>query len=209
MTINWYGEGCFKLTEGDVTIMVDPFESSTGLSAPRFKADIVIKTLTPALKHGKPHPEMKDGEMFNVAGPGEYEVKGVSISGWPLIKDSSADFLKTVYRVKTDDLTLGFLGHLSEFNEPEIFEELGDIDVLVMPGGGKPFISQEAAAKLIRQVSPRIVIPSFFSVPGLKRKAETVADFLKEIGQKAEPEEKISIKKKDLGEKMRVVVLKI
>lgn len=209
MTINWYGEGCFKLTEGPVTIMVDPFESSTGLSAPRFKADIVIKTLTPALQPGKPHPETHDGEMFNVAGPGEYEIKGISITGWPLAKDSSASFLKTIYRVKTDDITIGLLGHLSEFNEPEIFEELGDIDVLVIPGGGTPFISQEAAAKLIRQVSPRVVVPSFFHVPGLKRKAEGVNEFLKEIGQKAEPEEKLSMKKKDLGEKMRVVVLKI
>src|SRR3989344_696420 len=208
MQINWYGEGCFKLTEWPVTIMVDPFESSTGLSAPRFKADIVIKTLTPSLQPGKTHPTTHDGEMFNVAGPGEYEVKGISISGWPLIKDSSASFLKTVYRVKTDDITLGLLGHLSEAGEPEIFEELGDIDVLIIPGGGKPFISQEAAAKLIRQVSPRLVIPSFFHVAGLKRKADTAAEFLKEIGQKAEPEEKLSIKKKDLGEKMRVVVLK-
>jgi L-ascorbate metabolism protein UlaG (beta-lactamase superfamily) len=189
--------------------MVDPFESSTGLSAPRFKADIVIKTLTLSLKPGKAHPETHDGEMFNVSGPGEYEVKGISISGWPLLKDSSPDFLKSVYRVKTDDITIGLLGHLSEFSEPEIFEELGEIDVLMIPGGGTPFISQESSAKLIRQISPRIVIPCFFQVPGLKRKTADVSDFLKEIGQKAEPEEKLSIKHKDLGEKMRVVVLKV
>lgn len=120
-----------------MTIMVDPFESSTGLSAPRFKADIVIKTLTPALHAGKAHPTTHDGEMFNVAGPGEYEVKGVSISGWPLIKDSSESFLKTIYRVKTEDITIGLLGHLSDAGEPEIFEELGDIDVLIIPVGDR------------------------------------------------------------------------
>lgn len=209
MTINWYGEGCFKIQEGGITLLIDPVDITNGLSAPRFKSDIIIKTVMPALKPGKQTPEATDGEAHVVTGPGEYEIKGVGIYGWPLAKDSSAEALKSVYRIRFDDLTLGFLGGLSAANDPEIFEELGDIDMLFIPGGGKPYIDQEAAAKLIRQIEPRVVIPTHFAVPGLKRKAETVAEFLKEVGQKAEPEEKLTIKKKDLTEKMRVVVLKL
>lgn len=211
MTINWYGEGCFKIQEDGVTLLIDPVDSSTGLSAPRFKSDIIIKTLMPALKPGKAKPETSDDGAHIVPGPGEYEIKGVGVSGWPLLKDSSEESLKCVYRVRFSDLTLGFLGSLSQFNEPEILEELGTVDILFIPGGGKPFIDQEAAAKLIRQIEPKLVIPTHFAVSGLKRKADSVADFLKEVGQKekSEPEEKLTIKKKELGEKMRVVVLKI
>ena len=209
MTINWYGEGCFKIQEGGITLLIDPVESSSGLSAPRFKADIIIKTIMPALLPGKVKPETAADGGQVIPGPGEYEIKGASISGWPLLKESSKEFLKSVYRVRFDDLALGFLGNLTGNHEPEIFEELGDIDILFIPGGGKPFIDQEAAAKLIRQIEPRLVIPSFFHVPGLKRKAETVTDFLKELGHKAEPEEKLTIKKRELGEKLRVVVLKV
>jgi len=210
MTINWYGEGCFKIQEGDVVIMVDPVESSTGLSAPRFKSDIVIKTIMPGLTPDTKKPiGGTDGESNVVGGPGEYEIKNISILGWALTKDSSEGFLKSVYRIKTDDLTIGLLGHLSDFNEPEILEELGSIDILIIPGGGKPFIDQAAAAKLIRQIEPKIVIPSFIKTPGLKRSAADESDLLKELGQKAEPVEKLSIKKKDLSDKMSVVVLKV
>jgi hypothetical protein len=80
---------------------------------------------------------------------------------------------------------------------------------LIIPGGGKPFIDQSAAAKLIRQIEPKIVIPSFIKTPGLKRTAANESELLKELGQKAEPVEKLSIKKKDLSDKMSVVVLKV
>jgi len=212
MVINWYGEGCFKISEGSLTIMTDPIESSSGLSAPRFKSDIVIKTLlkSPTTEDAKPL-STTDGDTHIIAGPGEFEIKGVHVSGWPLTKESNDKFIKSVFRVEFGDMTLGILGHISEFSDPEIFEELGDIDILFIPGGNAPFINQSDAAKLIRQIEPRLVVPCFFKVKGLKRKANSVDDFLKELGQsKVIAQEKLTIKKKDLNlEKMEVAVLKL
>jgi len=210
MVINFYGEGCFKISEGPLTVMVDPYESSTGLTPPRFKSDIVIKTLLPT-----PTPEtikpisFDDGETNVISGPGEFEVKSVIIKGWPLQADSSEKELKSIFRVQVGDMTLGLLGHISKFAGSELFEELGDIDILIIPGGNAPYISQSDAAKVIRQIEPRLVIPSFFAVKGLKRKASDVKDFLKELGHSDEkPQEKLTLKKKDLDpEKMQVVVL--
>lgn len=210
MTINWYGEGCFKIVENGVTITTDPVESFTGLAAPRFKTDVIVRTMMNPLSPEDDKPiAQNDGEAVVIAGPGEYEVKGIQITGWPLMKSSGKDTLRSIFRIKTDELTVGLLGHLSEFNEPEILEELGDVDVLIIPGGGAPFIGQEAAAKLVRQIEPRVVIPSFFKIPGLKRKSEDVTEFLKEVGLKAEPSEKFSAKRKELDVKMQAVVLKI
>lgn len=217
MTINWYGEGCFKIVENGVTITTDPVESFTGLSSPRFKTDVIIRTMMNPLspEDDKPiaqNPPASSGQADStvmIAGPGEYEVKGIQITGWPLMKSSGKDTLRSIFRIKTDDLTVGLLGHLSEFNEPEILEELGDVDVLMIPAGGAPFIGQEAAAKLVRQIEPRVVIPCFFKVAGLKRKSEDATEFLKELGLKAEPVEKFSAKRKDLGEKMQAVVLSL
>ncbi len=212
MIINWYGEGCFKIQTGGLTIVTDPFDSSIGLTPPRGKADITIKTLMPAFavsaaSTGKPAVKSEDNEQV-ITGPGEYEVKGVFITGWPLLKDSSESYLKSVFVVEAEEMRLGFLGHLSQFNEPEIIEELDGIDLLFIPAGGKPFIDQESASKLIRQINPKAVVCSFFKTPGLKRKADDVAVFLKENGHKAEPQEKFTVKKKDLTEKVQVIVLK-
>lgn len=208
MIINFYGEGCFKLQEGDTSILIDPIDSSSGLSAPKSAfATIVLKTL---LEPPKPGEELPEGEKDKkiISGAGEYEIKGITINGWPLLKDSSDKYIKNVFQIKWGDLTFGVLGHISEFNEPEILEELGEVDVLFIPGGGKPFLAQASAAKLVRQINPKVVVPSFFKLPGLKRKADPVDAFLKELGMKnKEPQEKLSIKKKDLSEKTEVVVL--
>lgn len=210
MTINFYGEGCFKIQEGGVTLLTDPIDSSTGLSAPRSQADIVIKTL---LKSPEPGKELQheDSEISKtIIGPGEYEIKGVVINGWALAKDSGAGYIKSVYQIRFPELTIGLLGHITEFNEPEILEELGKVDILIIPGGGKPFITPEAAAKLVRQINPKVVIPSFFKVPKLKRKSDGPEGLLKELGLKnGEPQEKYTIKKKDLLEKLQAVVLSI
>jgi len=208
MVINWYGEGCFKIQSGQVTILTDPFESATGLTPPRFHADITLKTLA-----DYPLP-YNHAEAPMILGPGEYEVKGVEISGWPIneeqaTRDKGQEFLKTVYLVKVEDMNLGFLGHLREMPEAAIIEELGEVDLLFVPAGGAPFISQEAAAKLIKQISPKMVMASFFKIPGLNRKSDDSKEFLKELGQKSEPQEKLTIKKKELPATTQVAVLKV
>lgn len=202
MIINWYGEGCFKIQVSDTVLLVDPFQNSSGLTPPRFKTDAVIETLT-ALPF-----EEKKVEARHIRGAGDYEVKGIEISGWTLSGESDEKNLKTVYLINAEDIRMCFLGNMSA-PDNSFFENLGEVDILFIPAGGKPFLSQEEAAKMIKQIGPKIVVPSFFKVPGLSRKAEGVEAFLKEVEQKAEPQEKLVIKKKDLPAKMQVVTLKI
>jgi L-ascorbate metabolism protein UlaG (beta-lactamase superfamily) len=81
------------------------------------------------------------------------------------------------------------LCHLGPFEEknftPEIKEEIGEVDILFVPvleGDG------EKASQVIAQIEPKIAIPT--SYRGIK------------------PEEKLTIKKKDLSEgKTQIIVL--
>ncbi len=205
MVINWYGEGCFKIQTGGLTLLTDPFESSVGLTPARGKNDLVLKTLTAwPLKGGE-----EEGRA--ICGAGEYEIQGVSVSGFPLLKESSEKFLKTAYKVVAEDLTLVFLGHLSGELAPEANQAFKDADILFIPAGGKPFINQESAAKLVKQLSPKFVVSSFFKIPGLKRGGSDWKDLADEMGQKPEGSEKLTIRKKDAAEQKgtKLVVLKI
>ncbi len=205
MVINWYGEGCFKIQTGGLTILTDPFDASTGLTPPRFKADVTIKTLTSLPIESTFGAALT--EEVTVHGPGEYEIKGVEIKGWPLEeKRSSEATLKTYYIVGVENMRLAFLGHMSE-GEASLLENLGTVDILFLPAGGAPYLDPEVASSLIKQLNPKMVITSFFKVSGLKRKAHEVKEFLKEIGEEAETQEKLTIKKSDLPERMRAVVL--
>ena len=119
--------------------------------------------------------------------------------------------LKSAYLMKAEEMKLCFLGHIAALPDSDIREKLTEIDILFIPAGGKPFLEQKSAVKLIKQIEPKIVIPSFYKISGLKRPADDLKIFLEEINhQKIEPQEKLTIKKKDLAEikKTKIVTLK-
>ena len=41
MDIDWYGQSCFRLREGSVTVVTDPYDRSIGYNLPRLRADLV------------------------------------------------------------------------------------------------------------------------------------------------------------------------
>lgn len=212
MVITFYGEGCFKLQSGDFVVLIDPFTSQIGLTPPRFKSNVVLKTLTPL-----PLADQLAGYSSDqlIIGPGEYHFNDIAINGFFLAKESSEKFLKTIYLAKMEQITLCFLGHISEMPEPTILEHLEEVDILFIPAGGSPFIKPETAVKIIKQIEPKIVIPTFFKVPGLKRTAGKPELLLEEFnGKKTEAKEnreKLTIKKKDLAEikKTEIVLLNL
>jgi len=208
MVISYYGEGCLKLQSGDQVILIDPVESTSGLTAPRFKYDAVLRTLTPF-----PAPfEYNKEAAPEVLGAGEYDFNDVNVKGFFVAEESSEKFLKTVYWLEMEGINFCFLGHISQALSPETMEGLNGIDILVVPAGGEPFLDQKIAVKLIKQIQPKIAIPTFYKVPGLKRKADDVKKFLEEIeASKVEKSDKLVIKKKDIEDikPTKVVVLTI
>lgn len=223
MIINWYGEGCFKIQTGGITLLTDPFESSTGLTPARGKNEITLKTLTgwplteAKSEKGLPSRDLakrekeENEEGQEIRGAGEYEIRQVSVSGFSLPSESSNTFFKTAYKATAEEITLGFLGHLSESIPPEALEKLKDVNILFIPAGGKPFINAEVAAKLIKQISPKIIVGSFFKTPGLKRSSSDWKAFADELGLKPEILEKLTVRKKDIAEQKgtKLIILKI
>jgi L-ascorbate metabolism protein UlaG (beta-lactamase superfamily) len=207
MVITWNGEGCFKFQNGDVSLLTDLPDVSSGISAPRFKTDVLLKTLTPW-----PYDQSELNADNVIIGAGEYDAKGIKIKGFELPAESSPKFFKTVYSIIWDDITIGILGHISQELPPQAMEDFEELDILIGPAGGEPFISQEKMVKLVKQLNPKIFIPSFYKIPGLKRKSKDVKDFTDEFnGEVKKSEEKFVFKKKDLADikKTNIVCLKM
>jgi len=205
MVITWYGKNCFKLQSGELVIVTDPFEKESKLSPFRGRTDIIIRTTAP-LSNKQP----QQAEAFEISYPGEYEVKNVSIKGWALPpaknKQPAAENLRTIYLVEVDEMKIVLLGYLTDENEiKNIQEYLEDADIVFVPGGGKPLIEVAAAAKLIRQLKPSLVVPTLFDSP------KDLKPFIKELGKnESEPQDKLTISKKDLSkEKLLIGCLKI
>lgn len=211
MTISWYGQSCFKIDSRDVTIAVDPYEKTIGLTPPRFRADLVLIT------HAHPDHSNREaipGSPFIVEGPGEYEIKGVSIVGVQTFHDASSGKERgtnTAYVIEAEGIRLCHLGDFGEEKpREETLEALGDIDILLVPVGGVYTVDAKLAARVVGAIEPRIVVPMHYKIPRLAISLETADAFLKELGAGGEESvEKLVIKKKDLpDEEMKVVVLK-
>jgi len=209
MHFSWYGQSCFKINTKDATIIVDPFDrAGVGLEPPRSKADVVVFTH----KHADHAAEYKQAE-FSIIGPGEYEVKGVHFYGFPVPHDDVGGKqlgFSSAFLIEADDLRVLHLGDLGAKNlTTEQIEELGEIDIMLVPIGGTYTLDAEDAEKLVRNIEPRVVIPMHYAVSKLKIKLESLDKFLKEMGAaKKDALPKYVIKKKELAaEGTEVVIL--
>ncbi|MFC1700707.1 MBL fold metallo-hydrolase [Patescibacteria group bacterium] len=210
MTITWYGHSCFKIVSsgGQLTIITDPFDKKIGLNPPRGNADII----TVSHNHYD-HNNIKaiSGESFVVDSPGEYGIKGVSIKGIQSFHDSEDKELNTIYIIKIDKIRIC---HLGDFGQKQLtdkqIENIGQVDILMIPVGGKYTIGASQAVKVIEKIDPRMVIPMHYKIPKLNVDIDSISGFLDEMGIKEkEAVSKLTLKKKDLSsERMEIVVMK-
>lgn len=213
MVISWLGLSCFRLQmksgNTDVVLVTDPFDSGkTGLRLPRnFGADIVTASSLDALHgHTGVVSGSEDGKPFVVNGPGEYEVKGVFVTGI----SSGTHTRGTLYRITAEEMRVVHLGTLAAPLTPEDIDRLGDVDVLLVPVAGTGGFGAKEMASVVSSIEPRVVIPMHYETPGLTISLPKPDAFLKELGSsKVVPEEKVRLLRKELPDgEMRVILLK-
>jgi len=128
-----------------------------------------------------------EGDPRAVVGPGEYEIKGILIIGIPTFHDSVGGAKRgknTIYVMEVDEVAVCHLGDLGHVLTDDQVEELGEVDVLLLPVGGVSTVNAATAAEVVRQLEPRVVVPMHYKTPELKWELEPRERFLKEIGAK-------------------------
>jgi len=209
MIITYHGADFFKVSFGDTTIAVNPVSKDSKLKSTKFGSDITLISLNSPEHNGADQTSRGEKESFVIKGPGEYEIAGVFIKGFESVSNYSGKAkINTIYTVALENMSLGFLGALSDNNLPsEAKEALDGIDVLFLPIGAGDVLDPAVAHKLSVQSGAKIIIPSHYDI-GDKNSLKT---FLKESGEEAiKPIDKLTIKKKDLeGKEGDVVVLDV
>jgi L-ascorbate metabolism protein UlaG (beta-lactamase superfamily) len=212
MTITWFGQSCFKIQSGDVTLVTDPYNPEVGFKLPRLTADIVTVSHDHYDHNNAAGVTGENGAPFLISAPGEYEIKGVFVYGIPFWHDKNEgkDRGQSIaYRIEMEGISVAHLGDLGHTLSDEQVAELDGVDILLIPVGGKWTIGANEAVEIINEIEPRIVIPMHYKIPGLKVDVESADKFLKEMGaSKAEKMAKLKISKKDLPqEEMKVILL--
>jgi L-ascorbate metabolism protein UlaG (beta-lactamase superfamily) len=208
MEITWYGHACFRLSDRGVVVVTDPFAEHLAYARPRIRADVVT------ISHQHPGHSNRIGfrggpRFFD--GPGEYEVRGVFVTGIATYHDSrsgSSRGRNTVFLFEFDGLTVCHLGDLGHVPTQSQVEALSDVDVLLIPVGGLHTIDASKATEVISLIEPRLVIPMHYKTPREKARLHTAGRFLKEMGlAPMSPLPELRITKSSLPDETQVILL--
>ena len=199
---------CFKIKGSRATVITDPYPPDLGYSMGKASADIVT------VSHRHPshsYVQAVSGEPKQVYSPGEYEISGVLIIGLPTFHDNEKGRNRgknTVYLIELDGVSICHLGDLGHALTAEQVEELGNVDVLLLPVGGISTIDAAMAASTIRQIEPKAVIPMHYKTPLVNRELDTIEKFLKEMGtEPIEPLPKLAFTRSNLPVSTQVFLL--
>ena len=217
MIIQYYGHSCFKLTtkpagrgQADVNVFFDPFDKAVGLRPPQGSADMVLVSHD---HHDHNNVDAIKGEPQVIDIPGEYSVKGINVIGLPTFHDDKNGAEKgqnTVYILESEDMRVCHLGDLGTELSEKQYDIISGVDVLMIPIGGNYTINGEVAAKIIKKIEPKIVIPMHFKTKGLAVEIDVDDEkkFCEEMGNcPKERLAKLNIKKKDLESKNSEVII--
>jgi len=218
MEIKYFGQSSFLIKTREAKLVTDPFDPKmVGLKYPKVEADIV----TISHEH-KDHnqadlvssPEGSEKLVINL--PGEYEKKGVRVFGFGSFHDKQKGAKlgsNTLYKIEAEGISILHCGDLGVVLEDSFVDLIGAVDILLVPVGGVYTIDATEATELVKKFGPSLVIPMHFKSDPDKQKdlpLSTVDDFLKKMGiSSVTPIPKLVIKKEELEEEMKVVVLEI
>lgn len=204
MDISWLGHACIRVRTQQVNVIMDPVDKDSGFDMGRPNADIVtISNPSPAHSHVRG----LRGEPVELSGPGEYEIGGVQLWGHAA-KLKSADGApagrNTVFVVEAEELRVVHLGGLGTPLNAAQEEEIGSVDVLIVPIGGDQVLDATQAARTVRELEPKIVIPVHYS----PKQGEALEAFVKAVGLDAPaPEGRLTLQRRGLGDAVRLAVL--
>lgn len=204
MELQFHGANCITIVYKGKRLVVDDNLVELG-------AKSVIKPDDVAIYTG-PHTGDAVGRL-TFDSPGEYEVGDISVVGIAARShmDEEGKQTATMVKLMVGELSVLITGHIyPELTEAQL-ESIGMVDVLLVPVGGNGYtVDPVGAVKLIKDIEPKMVVPTHFNDKTLKFPVpqQELGNALKELGM--EPKEtvsKLKLKPTELSDVTQLVVL--
>jgi len=206
MEITWLGHGCFRIRAKEATVVTDPVDKTSGYSLGRPTADLITVSCD--------HPAHNAvgaiaGEPRVIDGPGEFEISGASVVGVTTWRGKDRSAGRNIsYVIELEDVRIGHLGGIGHVPTSDQAEELGAVDILLVPVGGGDALDAATAAETVSLLEPKLVIPMHFKTDTDKQALDPVDRFLKEMSLKSdERHAKIAVTRSSLPDETQVLIL--
>ncbi len=203
MDVTWLGGSCVRLHAGGVSVLTDPFDLH--FPGGTLSADVV----TLSLREARDRLLLAAGSYRLVEGPGEYEIKGVPVTGVATRRQPAAgqDALARnfVYSIQLDGVTACHLGRLNRPPSAQEVQEMGAPDVLFVPLGEPLGLSVPHAVAVASQLEAKLLVPMLLGGPDDRAALER---FCRELASDpSNTEARLSVTASGLPATARVVVL--
>jgi L-ascorbate metabolism protein UlaG (beta-lactamase superfamily) len=216
--VTWYGGTCVRLRGRDAVVVVDAYPAIVGPTGRGISGDIVTYShpddAAPSAKAkgrrsrdgGTVVPSSLDN-AFVLDGPGEYEVRGVLVTGVRTYRDDEKGAKRgkgTAFVVELDGLHTIHLGDVGHLLTQEELGDIGSVDIACVPVGGA--LTATKAAELVAQLDAKIVV----AMPVCQNEAdcnEALAKFFHEMGGEPTPQQKLSVTISMLPQEATTVLL--
>ena len=131
------GQACFMITsENGKKVVIDPFKKMLGYRLPELEADIV----TTSHNHSD-HNNINavKGNFVHINETGSFSKDGIEIKGVETFHDKVSGAKRgknTIYNFKIDGMNVCHCGDLGHILNSKQIEEIGNVDILLLPVGG-------------------------------------------------------------------------
>lgn len=191
--IEYKGGNGIVITTKKTTALIDPKLSVVGLKDLAIKEAVEIATEARFAVNGK------DSQLV-IEGPGDYELGDFSVRGVSATRhlDTETDEeIATIYRIEVGDARIALIGNIAPKLSEQQLEAIGVVDILILPVGGNGYtLDATSAAGIVRQIDPKVVIPTSYADSALTYEVpqDDLATFTKELGVPVETVPKYKIK---------------
>jgi L-ascorbate metabolism protein UlaG (beta-lactamase superfamily) len=182
MKVKWLGHAAFLITSEDGTrIICDPYRVGEGVDYGPI--DMAADIVTVSHKHyDHDNVAAVKGSPVVVDKPGKKSVKGIEFNGVPTFHDEARGQKRgdnIIFCFSVDGVRVCHLGDLGHELEKGQVNQIGSVDVLLVPVGGFYTIDAKQAARVCDQLAPKMVIPMHFKSGKCGFPIAGVEDFLK------------------------------
>ena len=180
--VEWYGHSFVVLEHSGIRLAIDPHDgASLNLPTHRVAADYVLVTHNHydhnAIEVVSGSPGVIKWRLGKTALDNEIEVLGI-----PSYHDKSGGELRgpnTIYKIRLGDLTIVHAGDLGHLPDKDLLDQISGVDLLILPVGGVYTIDAYEAWEIVRDASPRLVLPVHYWLPGSTLPLDPLEVFLR------------------------------
>ncbi len=210
MRIKWFGQSCFMITsESGVTIITDPF-GKLPYRLPDVQPDIVTVSHN-HMDHNNTKALKGNFKVFKE--PAETEMQGVTIRGVETCHDNAGGKKRgknIVFILTVDGIAICHLGDLGHILADDQIRGIGEVDILLLPVGGRFTIGAGDAATVKAQLQPVITIPMHYRTKAMGPFGlvlNRVNNFLEITTDPKIELNELSVSKDNLAEKNGIITL--